>query len=123
EPCGHGCSASMREPWLESSDPVLGRSLVVEGGGGAPGRPAALVLGRPAAPSFTISGRCRSFVDAASAFVAHVVPDSSAPWTFALPVPNDPALDGLALTAQSWNVAATAGIETSRGVRLTLGTR
>jgi ELWxxDGT repeat protein len=120
---GAGCGVGMRAPWLESSDPVLGRTWVVRGGGGPPGSVGLLVLGRPAVRPDLLPGGCTSFVDAGSVGVIHVVLDAAAPWTYRLALPGIPALIGVQLVAQAWIGPSSnpAGVELSPAVWLSLG--
>ncbi|MBK8979295.1 MAG: hypothetical protein IPM29_25640 [Planctomycetes bacterium] len=124
-PIGSGCGDALRTPYLESNDPVLGRTLTLRGGSGPLGSVGVLLVGAPLVIPNVRAGGCVDYVDLASAAPLAFLPDAAHDWRTSIPLPNDTALVGLQLVAQCF-VAPTpnaSGLETSPGLWLSLDTR
>jgi hypothetical protein len=119
EQVGHACGEGLALPWIDGGDPVLGRTWSVGGGGGEPGMPGLLVLGAIAPRPQHVAGWCWSVLDPTTAMVARGITDSGSPWTWSVPLPNSPAIAGLAVALQSWH-ASSAGLASSPGLRAVL---
>ena len=119
EACGHGG----RAPFLESDDPVLGRSVRVRCGGGPAGSVGLLALGsRPGLPGW-LPGGCTVLVEIGTATLLAATPDAAVPHEVRIPIPNVPGLVGAEVVVQAYVGPSPnpAGLEASAGIALTLG--
>jgi polyhydroxybutyrate depolymerase len=121
---GSGCGGSAAIPTLNSSAPLLGSAIVFSGANVAAGVEGELYLSAvPAAPS-DLGGGCTAYLDLESAIqVASLEADGSGTWSVGLPVPFDPALNGVELRAQAvfFDSGAALGFELTNGLHLRLG--
>ena len=121
---GSGCCGSAAIPTLNSSLPVLGKTIVLSGANVAAGVEGELYLSAvPAAPS-DLGGGCTAYLDLESAFqVASLEADSSGAWSVGFPIAYDLALNGVELRAQAvfFDSGAALGFELTNGLHLRLG--
>jgi ELWxxDGT repeat protein len=120
EPCGVGS----RAPWIESDDPLLAAAFHVRCGGGAPGSTGLLALGPRAALPGWLPGGCTVFVELGASRVLALMPDGAMAHDSWIMVPNLPSLIGVEVLLQAFfgPTSNPAGLETSAGIALRLGT-
>lgn len=117
---GAGCIAGMS---FEATMPRLGSIAMLQGRNAPPGTlgllvfDAALRAPQPLPGPLACEGRVQPLI------VLGPMVGTPAAWSFGLPIPNDPALQGICLPTQSWWIAtAPLAVVTTRTLLLSLGT-
>jgi ELWxxDGT repeat protein len=117
-PIGATCPSGKRTPQLTITDPVLGAGMQVDVADLAPQALFVAMLSAPATP--TPLGVCRVYVELNTAIVLGPLASQSGVGQFTLPIPDDPALLGIALVTQA-AASGPSGMELTNAYLLRLG--
>ncbi len=125
DPIGLPCAASGELPLLDATDPVLGSSTDLQVRDGQPGAAVLVFRGAPA-PATELGFGCTTYLDVGTlSLLATGTLDAAGAFDLTnLPIPADPALNGVRTTLQvAVGPAATAplGLDLSNAVLMTLG--
>jgi ELWxxDGT repeat protein len=114
---GQACPPS--RPTMTSTLPVLGTTATLSGADGPANSIGLVLLDVEPRQALVLPSGCRRYVQPLVIAGALVTPK----WTLALPIPNDPRLDGACVPAQTWwlTLGTILPIRTTNGVMLGLG--
>jgi ELWxxDGT repeat protein len=108
---------------LRGEDPVLGSVSQLRGRANAISLPIVLWLGAPASPTSLPTGQVLYFDLLGPQMPVALISSTSRDWTQPLAIPADPALGGVQVMLQAFQLNSTVngGLDSSNGLRLTLG--
>ncbi len=121
---GAGCGTATRVPTISATDPVLGKTMTMEGTDAYVGSTRFLVMGLPSLSGLTVSTGCTSWVDLT---IPHVIfgisKMTTSTWSLGLPIPSSTSYAGVQVALQGWYLPtdAPAGWDLTNGLLLTVG--